>query len=127
MWFDIRVLSLAILCVNLTTLTACNKKCVLLDAVEYLDTAQHEDELYYLYSRTYGFQEKQTIFELYKGKPQLDDCREANIKPVAVVPHYHEKYVSEIVFQPESEGLLRISFTSDINQGYANTDDVRFK
>jgi len=109
----------------LTSVLGCDQKCVTIPSVEVLDTAQYKGEAYFLYSRTTGWHEKNTIFELYQGEPVLDSCNNANIKPLAVVPHDHDKYVKELVFQPQKPYPLRISFTSDISQGYADTLDVR--
>ena len=111
----------------LVVTTGCSEKCLVLPSVELLDSVQYEGEVYYLYSRTTGIQEKQTFFELYKNKPEMDACREANIKAVAIVPHDHERYVDGVVFQPNSANLLQITFTDDISTGYENTNDIRFE
>lgn len=124
---DIRVFRCLLVVPILFSVIGCNQKCYILPSVELLDTAQYEGETYDLYARTTGIQEKQTFFELYKGEPELDSCLDASMKAVAIVAHDHEKYVSEIVFQPEKTNLLRISFTSQKNQGYSHTDDVKFK
>ena len=111
----------------LVVTTGCSEKCLVLPSVELLDSVQYEDEVYYLYSRTTGIQEKQTFFELYKNKPEIDACREANIKAVAIVPHDHKRYVDEVILQPNSANLLQITFTDDINKGYENTNAIRFE
>ena len=113
--------------VFLVVTTGCSEKCLVVPSIEFLDSVQFEDEVYYLYSSTTGIQEKQTFFELYKNKPEMDTCREANIKAVAIVPHDHERYVDGVVFQPNSANLLQITFTDDISKGYENTSDIKFK
>ena len=122
---EIVMLRWMLVLVVLTSVFGCDHKCVTIPLVDLLDTTQHDGESYFLYSRTSGWHEKNTIFELYNAVPELDSCNNASIKPLAVLPHDHDKYVKELVFQPQEPYPLRISFTSDISQGYADTLDVR--
>ena len=100
---------------------------ITIPAVLLLDTAQYDGETYYLYSKTDGWHEKQTIFDLYKGEPEFNACKKASFKPVTRTPHDHEKYVSKMIFQPTEINLIKVIFTSDKASGYANTDDVKFE
>lgn len=110
----------------LLSVLGCKQECFTRPSVELLDTAHYLEDTYYLYPRTTGIQEKQTFFELYKGEPDMDYCNNANMKAVAIVAHDHEKYVSEVIFQPKNANLLHVSFTSDGSLGYSDTSNVKF-
>lgn len=57
--------------------------CDVADEVMVLDTAVIGGQEYHLVSRTTGFQEKETFFELYTSPPNFDGCGQSSVAPTS--------------------------------------------
>ena len=105
------------------------------DQLRPADTIEMNNTTYYLYTRTVGWQEKTVFFELYAEEPVYDSCTD-NITPNAIFaihydyfpndPNSEEKYVKEIILQPDQAEKLKIIYTKNIEEGVANVYDVKF-
>ena len=126
------VKSIALLSLAILVLSACGKNdCdeVILDSVKFHDTTVYSESTYYLYSRTTGFHEKVVFFEVYDREPEFNKCRNANITPVfarAFDDSEEQPYLKELIFQPDSPEKLKIIYTKNKEEGFANVYDVKF-
>ena len=117
---------------SLIIISACSSegcKELVLDTVKYHDTATEFGKEYHLYSRTTGWQDKVIFFELYKAKPIFDECMHSNISPIYARPFDDNKdrpYIKELILSPNEPEKIKITYTTDINEGIANVYDVKF-
>lgn len=113
-------------------LNACNPKgCeeLALDTIKFHDTIMFDEKVYYLYSRTTGWQEKVGGFELYEQEPTFDKCTHSTIKPIfarAFDDAEEYPYIKNIIFQPNKSEKLSIIYTMNKSEGIANVYDVKF-
>ena len=105
------------------------------DQLRFADSIVYDGKEYHLYTRTSGWQEKIVYFELYESKPTYNNCTyETKPEPIFGI-HYdyfsndldsNEKYVKEIILQPDQPEKLKITYTKNIDEGVANVYDVKF-
>ncbi len=116
---------------------ACDKNCfdIASDQLRFADTLEKNDKTYHLYTRTTGFQEKVVFFELYEKKPTYDACtNKTDPEPIFGIhydyfpndPTSKEKYVKDIILQPEELEKLKIIYTPDKSEGVADVYGVKF-
>jgi hypothetical protein len=119
-------------------LTACSAEdCfdIASDQLKFSDSVGYQGKTYYLYTRTTGFQEKVVYFELYDGEPIYDVCtQKTNPEPLFGIhydyfpndPDSKAKYVKELKLQLDQPEKLKITYTTDVNEGVKNVYDVKF-
>lgn len=126
-----------ILLILSSSLGACNN-CefdIASDQLRPADTIDINNTTYYLYTRTIGWQEKTVFFELYKEEPTYDICTR-KVTPKAIFgihydyfpndPNSEEKYVKEMILQPDQAEKLKIIYTKNKEEGTTNVYDVKF-
>jgi hypothetical protein len=100
-----------------------------LDQVRYADQIQVEEKNYYLYTRTKGWHNKVIFFELYDTEPDFDQCRQTKTNLIYRIDYDDypiEQFVKELKLQLDQPEKLKITYTTDINQGIKNVYDVKF-
>ncbi len=127
-----QILLLSVLCITLGgVITGCsNSDCIIKPQLHLADRKTQDGKIYYLYTRTSGFQEKQVFFEVYDEEPVFDKCNKALIKPFFEIAHDHERFVKTVILNANSESYddrLKILYTLDQHAGYSSTNDVRFQ
>ncbi len=126
------MVKVGIISVFLFFLASCDKDCtfeISSDQLKFADVIEKNNNTYYLYTLTTGWNDKAVYFQLYKQKPILDQCKQSDVTPVYEIVHddYPEiKYVKEIILQPDKPEKLKILYTTDKNEGIASVYDVKF-
>jgi|GEM_PF-3304817 len=104
------------------------------DQLKLADSVVHKDQVYYLYVRTSGFQEKVIYFEIFDAIPTYDACT-GKTTPNSLYGTSYDffasdadskgKYVKSINFQPNQLEKLKVIYTTDVNEGYKSVYDVK--
>ncbi len=127
----VTVIKYPILLIIILLLFGCNSNdCGFpLDQIRYADKTQYNGKIFYLYIRTTGWHNKVIFFELYDSEPTFDECRQTNanfIYKTDYDDYPEEKYVKEMILQPDQPEKLKITYTTNKDEGIANVYDVKF-
>ena len=133
---ELKLIQYSVLVIFLFLQAACSKNdCeTQWDQVKYADSIEFNGKTYFLYTRTTGWHNKVVFFELYDVEPSFDQCGKINTSSVYVVdydyfpddPNSEEKYVQKIILQPDKPEKLKIIYTKNKEEGFANVYDVKF-
>lgn len=101
----------------------------------FVDSVKYNDEIYYLYARTTGFQEKIIYFELYEAKPEFDACNRSDQNLLYTIhyddyPNYPDRsitqYVKSLSLDLDDPEKLKIVYTKNHEEGFLGPHSVKF-
>ncbi len=131
---DVKILLIALSLI----IGSCGKDCLFTiasDQLRFADTMEKGDKIYHLYTRTTGWHEKVVYLELYEETPTYDACtNKTDPEPIFGIhydyfpndPTSKEKYVKDIILQPEDLEKIKITYTPNKDEGFASVYDVKF-
>ena len=100
-----------------------------LDQIRFADKIQINKETYYLYTRTVGWHNKVVFFELYSAEPAFDQCQKTQAELVYKIDYddyLEEQYIKQVTLELDSPEKLKIIYTKNKEEGFANVYDVKF-
>jgi len=69
--------------IYISLLSACSRDCFVADTYDEIRDSRLSSKHLYLYIRTTGFNEKESLFQLYSIQPVFDECGIPSVEPVA--------------------------------------------